>query len=637
MREGAGRPAPSSFLTWSSTPTLPLPRRARAAALSLLAAAAFAGTLVRPDDPDMFHHLALGREIVRTGLFTDERLVFPSMGGPTGVPPYWLGSVVIYLWHALLGAAGLSLFAAVVGALLCLLLVADSAPRGARHSALTLAAAALPSALALEVFRYRAVPRPEVLAVVLLAWTMWAIRRFEDGRRPALLLFPAVAILWTNLHPSTAVGLAPIAILALTSAAEAVLARVRPAERPPPWRGVLGAAAVLVAGVLATAVRPGFTSTLGFAVRFALATAGFRDLAAAEDPALRNVALTVLEMQGGGAALWTGPVGALVFLSAIAFVANWRALRAREVLTVAAFAALPFAAVRFAVFFAVVAAPIAARNLGAALSRLPAVRRRVPVQALASAAAVAFAIASLPYGALAPHVRLGLGPAWEAFPVRAADYLEAAAFEGRLFNTFHMGGYLEWRRVGPPYQDGRGTAPPEDAPGSTTGPLDRAAFAPLDARYRFDALVLAYPSVPPELARALGPTAFGPDPARWSLVAFDDGGLLYLRRDGRYAGLAARDEYRAASPADPFLLASATPRTLPPMLAELRRAAGEAPRCVLCRYLEAELALASGRAEEAAGAAAAALPLAYGPARAALESVAARAAAARTWRRDAAR
>ncbi len=605
----------------------PLPRRALAIAALAIACAAFAGTLVLSDDPDMFHHLALGREIVRVGLFSDERLVFPTMGRPAGVAPYWLGSVAIYLWHALLGDGGLSVLPAALGALLSFLLVADAAPRGRGHSALTLAAAALPVALALETFRYRAVPRPEVFGAVLLAWTMWAIRRFEDGRSRALLAFPAVAILWTNLHPSTAVALVPVALLVLSSAAGRALARFRPVLHDAlPWRRIATAAAILGAAVLATWIRPGFASPLGFAVRFVLTTLGFGD-ATAGDPALRNIARTVIEMQGGGVALWISPVGALVALSVLSFVANRRALRLREVLTVAAFAVLPFAAVRFALFFALVAAPIAARNLGAALARVPGSVGRLPVRGLAAAACALAALASLPLGARAPHVRFGSGIAYEMFPVRAADFLEAAGFEGRIFDTFHLGGYLEWRRVGPPYQDGRGGAPPEDAPGATTGPLDRAAFAPLDERYRFDALVLAYPSVDPEMGRLVGPAAFAPDETRWALVAFDDGGLLYLRRDGRYAQLAARQEFRLASPANPFLLSTA-PELLPGVLAELRRAAYEAPRCVVCRYLEAEVALAAGFAGEASSAAAAALPLAYGPARSALESVAGRAALA---------
>ncbi len=605
-----------------------LPRRPLLLVLGGAACVAFLGTLVLSDDPDLFHHLALGREIVRSGLVSDERLVFPTLGQPVGVAPYWLGSVLLYLWHVVGGDGGLSLLPAALGGLLCVLLCLAAAPDGRRHTPLTLAALALPVALALETYRYRAVPRPEVFGAVLFAWTMWAIRRFEEGRRLPLLLFPVIAVLWTNVHPSTVVALVPIGFLVLGSAAEAALARWRgaPAEARS-FRPAALAAGIGCAGLLATAARPGLASTAGFAIRFALATLGFGGAGGSSNPSLGTVARNVAEMQGGGRALWTTPVGALVVLCALAFAVSWRTLRIREALTVAAFAALPFAAVRFALFFAVVAAPVAGRGLGAALAKLPDRAGRLPARALAAAVMVAAALGSLPYGAQAPHVRFGSGIAAELFPVRAADYLDAAGFHGRLFDTFHLGGYLEWRRIGPPYQDGRGSAPSDDEPGATTGPLDRASFAPLDARYRFDALVLAYPAIDPALGRFLGPDAYAPAAETWALVAFDDGGLLYLRRDGRYAALAARDEYREASPANPFLLQTG-PAELPGVLAELRRSVVEAPRCVRCRWLEAEFALASGLPGEAAAAAAAALPLAYGDAREALLGVAARAAAA---------
>ena len=76
-------------------------------------------------------------------------------------------------------------------------------------------------------------------------------------------------------------------------------------------------------------------------------------------------------------------------------------------------------------------------------------------------------------------------------------------------------------------------------------PLDPARLAALDARFRFDALVLAAPdrdAAAEEGLRRLAPrTDVAADRATWALVAFDDGGLLYLRRDGRYAERAARD------------------------------------------------------------------------------------------------
>ena len=53
-----------------------------------------------------------------------------------------------------------------------------------------------------------AMVRPELFAVLFLALTLWAIRRFEGGRIGLLLPFPLLVALWTNVHPSALAGIA---------------------------------------------------------------------------------------------------------------------------------------------------------------------------------------------------------------------------------------------------------------------------------------------------------------------------------------------------------------------------------------------------------------------------------------------
>ncbi len=602
-----------------------LDRRTLAVALGLAALAAFLGTLVLSDDPDMFHHLAVGRVILRSGFPTTEPFLFPHRGEPFGAPPYWLGSVAIYAWHRAFGEAGLSVLPAVVGALVALILLLDAAPRRGRHGWATLAAAAAPLALALETYRYRAVARTEIFSAALLAFTMWAFRRHEDGRPRALLALPLVAVLWTNLHPATAVGLVPLALFVLAGAAERLVRRAFRLEAgaAPSWRSLGTAAAILVAMAAASAATPAGGNPVATAARFALAALRI-DVGSsrADDPALANVVRFVGEMQGGGTALFRTPVGVLLVLAAFSFALRPRTIRPRELLTVAAFAVLPFHAVRFAVFFAIVAAPITARNLGAAVTALPARVRDFPARAPAAAALAAAALATLPLGMLAPHIRFGAGLTHGAFPVRGTEYLRALGFEGPLFNTFHLGGYLEWAGLSP-FQDGRGATSPEDTAAAVAGPTQRWLFAGLDARYRFDALLVTYPAGDPESGAPFG--VFDPDPAVWALVAFDDAALLYLRRDGRYAAAAARDAFRHLTPAEPALvLPPADPEAT---LGELRRSVLEAPDCFRCRYWLGEVALVTGRPEEALATVTPVVARTYGDEREVFENVAARAAA----------
>ncbi|HEY6101335.1 MAG TPA: hypothetical protein VIW03_17995, partial [Anaeromyxobacter sp.] len=90
------------------TPAADLTRRQTLVLAAVAAAAAFAATLVEIDDPDAFHHLALGREIALHGLRSPEPFLYPLRGAPTMPAAYWLGSLALYGWVALLGEHALA-------------------------------------------------------------------------------------------------------------------------------------------------------------------------------------------------------------------------------------------------------------------------------------------------------------------------------------------------------------------------------------------------------------------------------------------------------------------------------------------------------------------------------------------------
>ncbi|HEY6002429.1 MAG TPA: tetratricopeptide repeat protein [Anaeromyxobacter sp.] len=557
-------------------------------------AAAFCACILWLRDPDMFHHLAMGRHIARHGLSPEEPFLYPLLGAAGGPPPYWLGSLAIYGWHALLGDGGLAFLPALAGAVLFGILFADCAPRGGRHGALTIAAALPPLVLAMESFRARATARPELFGTIFIALTALLVRRFEDGRARWLLAFPLLALLWTNVHPSVTAGLALVAILAASAALGG------PPAKP---RAAATAALVLAAASLATAATPCPANPVAVALRLAGTMFGIGGAAAgggAAPDSYLPVRMLVAELAPARLeSLRTAP-GLLLCLTALSFLLRWRRARPREIASVAVFAVLASGGVRFAAVLAVVCAPIAARNLGEALSSIPERLGRVPLRA---AAAVALALAGAVHPALAttpPQASFGTRPWPAAYPVRGADYLASIGFDGRLFNTFHFGGYLEWRGL-PAYQDGRGTVPEGTLEASIIGPDDPKTFAALDARWGFDALVLQYRDLsgaPLESLVALkGEDDWIVGRDRWALVAFDDAGLLYLRRDGKYAERAARDEYRLAKPGNAGVQIKRS--TFAALLAEYERSVREAPSCHRCRFLFATCALAGGMPAEA--------------------------------------
>ena len=584
----------------------PVSKRALIATAVLAGAAAFCAAILKTWDPDLFHHLAMGRHLATRGLSTGEPFLYPFAGVPGGPVPYWLGSLAIYGWEAATGMAGLTYLPSAVAAALAAVLLLDASPRASQHTPLSLAAAALPLVLAILGFRYRAVGRPELFAAVLVAVALWAVRRFEDGRRGLLFAFPAVALVWTNLHPSVVAGLAIVAALVASTAASYLRARVagdlESSRRA--GRAVLAAGGVLVASTFAALASPSPAAPLSTALRFAAAHYLPHSGAPGGGGDVRYDQLvleSIAEMQPIRAHFWVEPFGILLVLTAVTFLLRGRAARIREVVTVALFTALAVGAARFAVLLAIVCAPIAARNLAELVAALPEQAGRVRARFVGAAACVIAAVAALPISATEPGLCWGTGLRPGAYPVRGVDYLEQIGFKGRLFNTFQFGGYLSWRAIGPPYQDGRGMIRPGEERAAMRGPLDRHAFRALDREYRFDALLLAYPDEKPTstslFQATFGDSDWNADRAVWSLVAFDDGGLLYLRRDGAYAELAARDEYREAKPAN--IGFAPRPEQIPPLLVEFRRSVREAPDCALCRYYHGVAALSMGYGSEA--------------------------------------
>ncbi len=573
-------------------------RRAGATAIPTLASAAvlavvFLGTLTQLRDWDTFHHLAYGRDVLRRGGFASEDpLLFPLAGLPSGPQPSWLGSVLIFLSWRLLGKSGPVLFAGAISTLIFLLLLRDAWEEDDSLQGFVLAL--VPLSCAFAVFRPRAVARPELFADVLLLVTVAILRKTERGFWASASPLPFVIVLWANVHQSVLAGIGLMAVFILLNAM--VLAckwrRNKVLEQEYLARSTLVVAGGMAAGVLlcGTLAPIGFQPFLA-PVSLVAAWVSPSDPSASGGSGVTDLMkIAVGELKPTPASVWMGPFGWLVALAAGSTLLAWRRGSARETVNSLAFVILAARIVRFGPMACLILAPVAARNLRYALGRF--VQRPNSRWVLVGGAAI-LAGWAVWTGLDNPWLRFGTGPA-RHLPRRAIAYLEAVGFRGRLFNTFHFGGYLEWYLDQKVFQDGRVHLRQEDAVAALAGPADRALFAGLDARYRFDALVLTNEVAGPRTRALLMATApaedWSADRAVWALVAFDDGGQLYLRRDGPYAALAVRDEFRFAWPSHPATLPH--PNRAGAMR-DYERSLRESPGCTSCAlalgflYLEA--------------------------------------------------
>jgi tetratricopeptide (TPR) repeat protein len=133
-------------------------------------------------------------------------------------------------------------------------------------------------------------------------------------------------------------------------------------------------------------------------------------------------------------------------------------------------------------------------------------------------------------------------------PVAAADYLEANGVRGNVFNSYETGPYLIYRlypaiRVA---MDSRNDVYGENLYGEYELALrDREILGALLGRIDAAAVVLGWMGgTPPPAARLLRTVG------SWRPVYFDDAAIVYMRSDGGWPGLVARDGYTILDPAD---------------------------------------------------------------------------------------
>lgn len=226
-------------------------------------------------------------------------------------------------------------------------------------------------------------------------------------------------------------------------------------------------------------------------------------------------------------------------------------------------------------------------------------------------------------GPLAPrqglyHFGLGLEP--DRFPERLADAVTSDWPElGHLYNNVAWGGYLLWRLY-PPRQafvDGRNEVDPDILRELAAARRSNRGWQGLLERYRIDGAVVRYddrtiPVVTPEVRDGEGPgegaggeiarTRRSPHALlfpreRFALVAWDDAGMLFVRRTPERADRLARVEYRALHPEDrawTLARAAADPHVRRTALAEARRRLARNPPSDRARELYEALAEVGG-------------------------------------------
>ncbi|MGH7730452.1 MAG: hypothetical protein ACRENJ_04295, partial [Candidatus Eiseniibacteriota bacterium] len=537
-------------------------------------------------ETDVWQHLLVGKAIWQLGRVPTTQLwSWPSYGDPE-VNSAWLFRALIWQVWSLGGDWALYAWRWATTLVAFGALWAAARTMGARG----FAALIVPVACAL-VYRPRSQIRPETLVAVLIALEVWILETRRHGGPDRTAWLPAIALVWANSHLSWFLGMILVGVHWLAAQLAAMRRRSGDAGRDPrPNRLLLVALASLAVSFL----NPFGWRALWQPFDFAL---HWRD-----EPMFRAIGeLQRLPLAGLG---WSGVAFAVVLWP---LLLAWRGVRRGwdlvEVLLCLVFVPLAWSSLRFLGYLSLVALPYLARDLDAwmAARRWPSWSARPwPRAALAAAACVALGLPAW----TAPGTGLGVGLDTRFVPERACDFMVAHAVRGRVFNHFHVGGYMLWRfwpeRDRLPFA----TIHPEalrreDRLAYESARTDPAGWPALDRRHRFDYALLYRRQFGGDLLL----DALDADPA-WALVFLDDVGAIYVRRQGPLGTLADSFAYvvapggRSAIGAlgracerDTVLRAAA--------IVELERQAASSPHNAMANSVLATLLMMGGRLGEA--------------------------------------
>lgn len=508
-------------------------------ALAILAAAAIL-SFRQVYEPDLWWHLAHGRanvsgDLVHTNLFSfiypDYRQHYTS----------WLFDTTAYLAWQIGGGAGIQLIQMTALAATMFLLY-----RTSRHQAPAPAVAAV-LALAWVVLEPRAIPRPHLMSFVGLAACSLLVERASAARsaRPLIWAIPLVA-LWANFHVECVFGVALIGLFGLGEFIWPSALTRREALRALACAGACGAA------TMATPYGWGL-------LLYLFENTGLPDM------------LAIAELQrpylpGYRAFYVYLGVGAILLLS------QPRKLRLWEVLAAAAFAAAGLRYLRLTPLVVLITAPMLSVRLAALMAR-----GLSGWAAVVTALAAAVLLARLPARAFMTELRVGTNavrmPGF--FSVGATDFVGAQRLTGPVFNSGNLGGFVAWQLYPSvtTFQDARFQAsPPEHFAAIVRASQSQPDWDALVAGVDWAILSRPWPNPLSGVGRF--------PREEWPLVYWDNATEVVIRRDGRYAPLAASQEYLLLTPeADPAELEARLTSELGDRLrAEARRNLRDNPR-----------------------------------------------------------
>lgn len=420
---------------------------------------------------DFGTHIALGRQIVQTRSIPDtEFLNYPSLGKPNPNGE-WGFQALLYLVFSAGGVYGVSFLCWAVVFGIFLLIHRATVLRGADPLLAVVAIFAFSGFL-----RIRIQPRPEIFTYLFTALTIFLLSEYYFGKRKRLIhLFPAMVLVWANMHPTYLMGFLLCGAFFADALARAAWNREFHWERLKAW--VVPPVIAGGLGLIACGLNPhGYDAILTPLHLISRGGSG-----GGGNPVLMSISeLTPVKGTGmyvyyqaaaafAAFSLLLGVEGRRIylldlFLFTIAFKGAWDSARAVSMMGLFL---SPGASLHLTGFFARVGewlapkitpkpkGPVKAKGKGkvkpvpAATSAPPPAARswrsrgRVAVPAAVVVALLAFGAVTLSFSF--SQLQFGVGKTEHKFSFAAAEFLRKNPIPGNMFNFFDIGGFLDWQ------------------------------------------------------------------------------------------------------------------------------------------------------------------------------------------------
>jgi hypothetical protein len=437
----------SAVVVESEPPTLPAPTTAATSARSgwldsakwvisfpamlavCLIGRIFYSTRAFAVDPDLWWHIKVGQDILRTHHFPTTDPYSWTVVGQPWIAYEWLGEVALALVEKAGGVLALSTFLFVLSSVVILAIYALATIRAKNSKAAFVSTLAL-TTIAVASFS----ERPQMFGYLFLVLTMIVMEKFREGVIWPLWTLPVMFLAWVNIHGSFIIG---IGVMVLTLLAGLFTFRKESIEAvawTPRQRMQLELAILLCLAVLP--ITPYGTQ---------LAVYPF-DMATAQPINVANV----MEWQPMPFALAGGKIflGLIVlfFLLQILFRFTWRL---DEMILAIGGAVMACLHVRFILLFVPFYTPLFAVMLA---RWIPAYKRPIDKYALNAALMATAIIAMVHYRPTQKSLDEAVG---KVFPAGALQYLQQHPAQGKMLNTYGAGGYMVKAGI-PTFVDGRG-------------------------------------------------------------------------------------------------------------------------------------------------------------------------------------